>query len=326
MDNIVLFPKRNNKNIKLAYDAFEAQHYEEASQRLEALVENDIYSFEIHVKLITSLMKIKQFHVAKEYAFDFLDLYSGDQYITIAEMCIQIYFELNDYSNARMLINEVLEMDVAFEFRGKIQMLAAICYEQDELNGKKILAALEQAYKEQNYIDQWRLMSKWKSLHIKPDQQLATYLQHDAIHPMIKTNILLEFIKHSHSEPITINKFNQVMKIVPNDISYVWEQAYPEKLISSMEFVEQKDPTLFNIIENLVYHYFYVIFPFEPGQDQFDALQRAFYIVGRNHLALQEVNEPVDLNIATHIKNIQTCHYLYMSLHPESDLDSIFER
>src|SRR5699024_11664563 len=113
-----------------------------------------------------------------------------------------------------MLINEVLEMDVAFEFRGKIQMLAAICYEQDELNGKKILAALEQAYKEQNYIDQWRLMSKWKSLHIKPDQQLATYLQHDAIHPMIKTNILLEFIKHSHSEPITIDKLNQVMKLV----------------------------------------------------------------------------------------------------------------
>src|SRR5699024_1201084 len=168
--------------------------------------------------------------------------------------------------------------------------------------------------------------SKWKSLHIKPDQQLATYLQHDAIHPMIKTNILLEIIKHSHSEPITINKYNQVMKQVPNNISYVWKQAYPEKLISSMEFVEQKDPTLFNIIENLVYHYFYVIFPFEPGQDQFDALQRAFYIVGRNHLALQEVNEPVDLNIATHIKNIQTCHYLYMRLHPESDLDSIFER
>src|SRR5699024_12001092 len=118
------------------------------------------------------------------------------------------------------------------------------------------------------------LNNKNKRLIIKKNKQLATYIQSDDMNPMIKTDILLEFINHSFSEPIKINKFNQVMQIVPNDISYVWEQAYLEKLISSMEFVEQKDPTLFNIIENLVYHYFYVLFPFEPGQDQFEALQR----------------------------------------------------
>lgn len=317
MNNIILLPETKNQIIETAHKALQESRYEEASELYEMLVQGNVRSLDIHVNLLVSLMKINELDKATDYAEQFLERYTNDDYLQIVELYIMILFEKNAFSDAIDLIHETLEETVPDAFKQKLEAIHQICYEQNVVTGKTLLKSFAQAIKDGNYREQWILLNKWNRLQVKPDDVFITYVQDPAVHPVIKTNLLEQLNKHHYNESIKIEKFGEVMTVAPSQL-LAWDQEMQiDVLLESVEEIEHENPTLYQVIKELMYDYCYVMYPFKINVVDPDALQQAFLTIGRSHLSLDtatDLEALEDVNMTTYIKNIEICQQLYRSM------------
>ena len=316
MNNVILLPGAIKQLQQQADEAIQKQQFEEACEALQALVDHKVGSHEDLVNLLACLMKLKRLDDAEQYCLYFLDNSSDatDQFHEVFELYMMVLFEMNDFSEVMTLIKEISEQYVPEGLQEKYQALYTICYEQNELIGKDVLHQFDQAIKEENHKKQSDLLYDWLTLMIEPNDDLANYVQLPEILPSIKTRILLMLMEHQYSQPVKVEKFGNSKTVHPNQLLPVHQETSYSELLLSIQSIEQNNPTLFNVITELIHQYCYVMYPFNVDEKNIASLESAFLIIGKQHLSLETTENEDDAMIKVFIKNIHICSQLYSIL------------
>lgn len=315
MKKVILFPSISKENlIEEANDAFLSGDYEEAINLYEKLFIFGITSFELHWNYLISLRNNDQVKDAVEYAKEFSEYYTGEEQFFIAEFAIAIMLEEEDYLKTALYIRELLQLDLDKTSRQQIVAILSIIDEQNKVSHDKTLTDLHNAIKQGAHQKAWFLLEKTHFSYVHTNPTFLTYLNDTKVHPVIKTKLLELYIYHQYKEEITIEKFGKEVTVIPNELVYSDEANLVKELKQSIEHIEQSNPSLFEILEELIKQYVYVMYPFQKDLTDITSIREAFVIVGKKHLSSIMQMKQVDDETATHIYNIETCLELYNSI------------
>src|SRR5699024_7267157 len=226
MDKIVLLPQTKRELIQTASEAFQAADYEHAVTVLEELVHYNVSSFEIHMNLVISLMKVKEWTKAIDYAEDFIPLYTKDKQSQLVELIVMALFEQEDFPATLARIEEAFEEEIVPEVQQRLEMIRVLCSEQNAIRSKTLLHEMEMLVKQEEHIELFYIMKEWKRLNIQPPDVFNDFLKNSFVHPVIKTFILEELQDNNISETVEVEKFGKIIEVVPNQIEKYNQQKF----------------------------------------------------------------------------------------------------
>lgn len=318
MDKIVLLPQTKRQFIQTANEAFQAEDYGQAANILEELVNHHVSSFEIHLNLVVSLMKIKEWKKAIDYAEEFILLYSKDKKSKLSELVIMALFEQGDFSITLERIDEALEEQLSADVQQRIKMIRTLCQEQNVMRSKTLVYNIETLEKNEKHIELFYLIKEWKRLKVQASDVFYELLKKSHVHPMIKT-FILEELQYNHIESIVdVEKFGNTIGVIPNKIDQYDRQDYVIELLDKVKEIEQQNPSVAQIMKQLIYQYSYIMYPFRPKIQDVPLLQQAFIMLSSVHFT-EDTERETGAELKIHLENIQMCHHLYISLHNDTD-------
>ncbi|QGS68967.1 hypothetical protein CV093_12790 [Oceanobacillus sp. 143] len=117
------------------------------------------------------------------------------------------------------------------------------------------------------------------------------------------------------TKSIDIKKFDIDIRIVPNETEKINENNVFQQILSSLKEVELKNPTLYAVIEQILYHYFFVLYPITPPSKEVRNIVKAITFIGQESLNIHiETNETLEGSVLHYIDEIKMCETLYLSI------------
>lgn len=314
MNNIVLLPSMKEMLIQKARDAFQAGDYIHTVEHLELLVAHRVESFEVHMNLVVSLMKLKKWKEAIHYAEDFMILYKKEKKSQFIELIVMAFFEQSNFVQALERIDESIGEDLSTDVKQRLKSIRILCHEQNLIVGDSTVDQMIELAEDEKHMELYTTIQMWKQLNIEPPEVFYDFLQQHYIHPVIKTIILEDLQKHIVDREVVVNKFSKRKTVNPNQLACFDQLDYMQELLYSVEEIEHQNPSLYQFIKILVTQYSYVMYPFDIHVNDNDSLSEAFVLLARILSSIEEGDEEISPEVSTHMENIHTCHDLYSSI------------
>lgn len=315
MSNLVLLPATKKQWIKKANEAFQANEYDAATTHYQALVSHDVHSYEIHVNLLISLIKLRQLNEAEYYGELFMEYHQADHYFEFVELFMMILYEGQQFSRVMKLIQEATtKKNVPIELNEKFREMYSICDELNKPIEQALRVKLEEAIQAEQHQQQWRILHEWIQLGMQAEASLANYLQDPLIHPMIKTKILEILQAQQYTKPVKIEKFGSYKTVQTNQLLPIKQEMNYNQMLYHLQIIEQENPTLYSLVQDLMDQYCYVMFPFQMNEAELPRLTEAFIQVGQQHFSFGEAEHIEDVKLELYIQNIALCSQLYANI------------
>lgn len=315
MSNLLLLPTTRKQWEENAKTALQRKEYAQAKSYYQSLVDHEVHSYTNHVNLLVCCMKLYQFQEAEQYCEFFMDYYRHTRYVEFLEFYIMILYESQQFPRVMNVIQEALDQEKLPEkIEQKFQEIYSICYELNKPMEQALLTMLDEAIQAENHQKQWRHLHEWLQLGMKSDERIACYLENPSIHPVLKTKILEKLLTDKYIKLINIEKFGLYRNLRPNQLLSIKEEMQYNTLVLKVQSIEQDNPTLYELVKELMYQYCYVMYPFSVHQKNIKLLTTAFTQVGRQHLGLEKENHIYNEEVKIMMKNIELCSQLYTNI------------
>ncbi|MGJ9457123.1 tetratricopeptide repeat protein [Oceanobacillus sp. CF4.6] len=318
-EKIVLFPGLKKTLEEESLKALQEKRYEEALGKLNQLISYHEHSHEIIIGKLICLMELGKHEEAQDLCEDLLH-YKDENYFHYVHIYLTILFQTSQYS----LLMEQVEAE--FEKNNLPELLHEQFKQLYDMSEKmkldfiveessSIIDELFAAVNQDNHIEQWRVVDQLRNMKAQPVNQVLSLLTNDHVHPVIKTAILA-WMKDKHiSDEVEIHKFNTSMTVIPFEIPYIKVNEIYKQILLVMRDVEQDNPTLFQLLEQLLYRYVYVIYPFMPSTEDIVDIAAAIKNIGNQYLHIQTTESGVSNAKVQHYMNeIRMCDSLYLSI------------
>lgn len=314
MNNVILFPtlRRNLEQIEEeSYELIEEQNYEQALEKLNILLSHQYTSFEINMNMLHCLTKLKRWKEAEE--FNEMLLEENDEfYYDYFGYYLMILYEQNNFSAImKTILEEEKNAHIPPPYHKKFKDIYRLCYQMNMMKANDLLNNFEIAIREENHKEQLHYLHKWIQLHVEPSEIIVDALKSKKVHPVVKTKILKVLKDKYMKDPVIIEKFGQEKEIHPSELVSIKEQTLYQKTLEALSDIEQNDPTLYFLIEQLLYQYHYIHYPFLIDETEDDRLTKAFIDVGKKHLSLID---DVEDDLKEEVKAIEICSQLYLNI------------
>src|SRR5699024_2947385 len=103
------------------------------------------------------------------------------------------------------------------------------------------------------------------------------------------------------------------LTIRPTEVKDIRSHIITRQVMFQINELEQKNPTLYILLEQLFYRYAYVRYPIMPPSADVENISKALRIIGNEYLQITN-NEQVNPEIDQYITEIKTCEHLYLSI------------
>ncbi|WP_337018838.1 tetratricopeptide repeat protein, partial [Oceanobacillus massiliensis] len=178
-----------------------------------------------------------------------------------------------------------------------------------------VIDELFEAVNQDNHMVQWRIVDQLRNMKARPVNQITSLLTNELVHPVIKTAILAWMREQRISEEVEIHKLGSSMTVIPSSIPDIKENEIYEQILLAMRDVEQNNPTLFKLLEQLLYRYVYVTYPLVPSGEDVSDIVEAIKYIGNQYLQIHSFEDREASSRTKHyIKEIRMCDSLYLSI------------
>lgn len=319
-DNVILFPKWRTKLEEESLLALKEKRYEEALTKLDKLLSYHVNNYEIFLGKLMCLMELDRYEEAQDLCETLIKHKHDENYYHYVHIYLTILFQTSQY--------ELLMEQVEFEFAsGEVpgiileqfqqlydmskEMQNEITYEKSSEYISKLLEVVEQ----QNHAEQWRLVERMRQINADPTQAVKSLLTNEHVHPVTKTAILKWLKEKSVSAEVTISKLDTQVSITPANIPDIESHPTMKQLILIIGELEQKNPTLFQIVDKLLYRYIYVRYPVMPDDCEIMHIAKALTQLGEEHLDVHTIeNENIEDQVTRFMDEIKMCEVLYSAI------------
>ncbi len=321
-NNIVMFPKWKATLEKQSMEALKEKRYQDALEKLDELLSLDANSHEILIGKLICLMELGKYEEAEELYIHLIDKHD-EHYFEYIHMYSTMLFQMSKYDE----LIDYLE-DVFYE-GGIPDLLKNQLWQLYEISKKlhvdakhehvnQYIEKLVEAVERRDATAQWRTILKFKDTNITPQLNLfSRLLKENHIHPVVKTAIAQLLQENQIDQSIEIHKLDQKIIVNPANIKAPYQDAATNQILSFLVDVEQNNPSLFELMEKLLFHYVYVRYPLLPSDQELYPLSIALKQLGNQYLGLtvkqedyniEQEQEQVDVYIK-HILDYETQYY-----------------
>lgn len=316
-ENIILFPKLRKKLEEESLKDLKEKKYEQALTKLNKLLDYHINDHEIVFGKLICLMELGWYEEAISLCEELINDRTENHYHYV-HVYLTILFQTNQYHLLiehieKELRDENLPRNVKEQFKQLYELSKQMNDDIIKKEANEYYIELTEAIKDSDHIRQWQLLENLRKMKTKPKYEIILYLENDQIHPVIKTVIFKWLQDHKISDKVKVCKFGVCKKLKPMDIPPIRAHSITKQVLLSINDVEQENPSLYIMLEQLLYRYLYVRYPFMPESLEIEVVSLALRQIG-----LQYLHMPNQLNASKEtidrVQEIQTCEQFYLSI------------
>lgn len=316
-ENIILFPKWRKKLEEQSLQDLKQKKYKQALIKLNKLIDYHVNDHEIVFGKLICLMELGHYDEAislcevliedktenhYHYVHVYLTiLFQTSQYNVLME---HIEDELNDEKIPNVIKEQFLQL-----YNLSKQMNDDIIRKESS----EYYIELKEAINNNDYVRQWQLLENLRKMKVEVISDVIPYLVEEQIHPVTKTVIFKWMQDQEISYPIKVNKFGVISKVVPSEVSKIRSHLAMKQVLLSISDIEQDNPSLYILLEQLLYRYLYVLYPVMPVNIEVAYIGKALKHIGYEYLHMVDDNEASE-EVVKYIKKIQECEQLYLSI------------
>lgn len=319
MENVILFPKWRTVLEEESLSALKEKKYDKALTKLDKLLAYKIDNHEIVIGKLICLMELNRYEEAQDFCEESLQ-HNDENYYHYLHIYLTILFQTSQYE----LLMEKVETEfeatmIPDSVREQFQQLYNMSENMNnELRNEKsteYISEFLKAVKKEEHVTQWQLVEKMRRVKAVPDNSIRNLLTDDTVHPVTKTAIFKWFQDLAVADEVCINKFDEQMKLKPVDITELDSHATMKQTLLLISELEQMNPSLFQLVEKLLYRYLYVRYPIMPDKEDVKKIAEALTNVSEEYLDIHKNNDakPDDW-VQLYMKEIKMCEALFLSI------------
>lgn len=317
--NVILFPTFKKDLREAGMAALKSGNHKVALQKINELLSYDTKDQEIIVGKLICLIELQQYEEAEDLCGELL-ANKDDKYYHYMHIYLTLLFQTNQFD---MLIEQIdLELAkdnvpnfIVEQFQKLYQMGSQLRGDAISDQAIEYLAELSEAIHCKDYAKQWKLVENLRKMKIDPVEEVITYLEMKSVHPAVKTAMFKWLQDKKVTTDIHICKFGHHITIKPREVSEIRKHAMVKQVMLIIHALEQENPTLFILLEQLFYRYAYVRFPMMPPSNDAGKIAEALLDIGNEYLHMKvDEEKQIQPEIEYYIKEIKLCEHLYLSV------------
>lgn len=315
--NIILFPKWQKVLEEESVAAIKEKKFEEALEKLNNLLSYDVRNHEIYTGKLICLMELERYKEAQELCESLIEE-KDSHYYQYIHIYLTLLFQTDQYDALIDVVSVELESgNVPKHLKEPFKQLYTMS-EKMRLNvelerSNVFLDALYDAVHQDNHIEQWRLIDKLSKTTIQPNEKVISLLANEHIHPLVKTAIYLWLKNLGVTKPIEVHKFGIQLKMTPSETPEVKESAIAIEIATKIKDIEQSNPSLYDVMNSLLEHYLYALYPITPSLDESLYISEALLQIGSDYLNIS-ASPSGQAKVDKYIQEIKTTDLLYASI------------
>ncbi|MEC5422017.1 tetratricopeptide repeat protein [Virgibacillus sp. C22-A2] len=318
-ENIILFPKWKTALEEESLQALKEKRYEEALNKLNELLRYQVDNHEVFIGKIMCLMELGRYSEAQDMCEELL-LYRNDNYYHYLHIYLTILFQTDQYG----LLMEQVEDEfsngstpavIKEQFEQLYDMSSKMKTDLIVEKSFGYLSDLYESINKDNHSEQWRLVETLRKMKSLPTEQVLSLLVNEKVHPVTKTAIFQWLQEVNISDHVDIHKLGFTKSVKPNEVTEINADIIIKQTLLLINEVQQENPSLFQLLEQLLYRYAYVRYPIMPPNKDVVKIAEALKNIGEGYLNIHsnfEKETPVD--VARYMEEIQLCESLYLGI------------
>ncbi|MFC7061617.1 hypothetical protein [Halobacillus seohaensis] len=317
--DIVLFPKWKSALEHTGFQAVKEKRYQDAVESFVPLIQHRVATNEVVTALLMSWIEVGQYRQAEELCQEQMKV-EEDHYYQYLHIYITILFQDNRYQELIDLLDEVFETeDIPHQSRTQLwqmyEVTRKLLQDVHKEESDKLTADLIQAVEHNDLHRQWMTINQLKKQPLPRDvTSFEKWLLDERIHPMIKTAIVQWFRDEGYSEIVKVRKFGNELEIVPSQLNSFQSDYIIQQIQMRLGSIEQNNPTMFELIQDLLQHYCFVRYPLHPTELEIDAVVEALKQLGHEYLQIPSRVVNHDDKVAKYKEEIELCEQHYIVL------------
>ncbi|BAM47121.1 DUF3196 family protein [Amphibacillus xylanus] len=268
-DNIVLFPKQKKNLEEKAFHAMHERNYEKAIDYFQELLDFGITDQAILLGKLTSLIELGRQDEAEELCEDLIAR-KDEHYFSYINVYATLLFQFHKHKDVAKLLEETLSTEkipsiLRSQFEKLYEVNRPLVNEQIEQEEKITKRELIEAFQANDSLAQWHLVNHLQNADITPYISLFEKMLIDQkVNPVIKTVIVGLLQAKSIDQSFKVIKFNTEVEINPSTFPFKNDHPFRIAFGEVMEEYEQQNPTFYQLCEQLIDRFFYVLYPLTP--------------------------------------------------------------
>lgn len=292
-DNVIMFPKWKKTLEDESLHALKEKRYVDALEKLNILLDHDVTNHDVMTGKIICLIELGKYEDAEEICLQLLAA-KDENYFPYLHIYLTLLFQTSQYQELIERLDDTFETeDIPEPIREQLvqlyDMSEKLYQETKEENSLNYLQELHDAIKEKETFKQWRILVKCRKLDISPYLgQLKELLVSEEIHPVIKTSIMQWLQEQKVNQNIEIHKLGIKKYINPSRLQDIYSHHVTKQILLLLNDIEQHNPSLFELIEKLLYRYLFIRYPLMPLDEELSFISKALKFLGEDYLQLKE--------------------------------------
>lgn len=316
--NIIMFPrwKENleEKSIQLLND----QKYEDALETIDLLLKHNALTFKMNMAKLLCHIELDQYNEAIRFAKSLLNRDDPD-FAAYLEFYLTISYQMDKFE----LVMDVFEREkkagtISDDVLDQLNELYKLSFQMHQQNKHRnslaYLKELEQLINEGNERGQWELINGLRDNGMSPPREIKQLLTSDKVNPVMKTNIFTWLKESDVKEVVKIKKFGETVSVNPEEVSTITKHPILQKTLYYLMDIEQENPSLYKLIEDLLTRYTYVKYPLIYAEDEANMVAKALIYIGKTNLHLPIESNDIPNEVNAYIEEINKCNELYLNI------------
>lgn len=315
-DNVILFPKWRSALEEESLQALKDKRYDEALIKLDKLLSYHIDDHDIITGKLICLMELGHYDEAQDICEELIQSKS-ENYYHYVHMYLTLLFQTNQFEQLMKQVeyeieNSVIPLPVKEQFQQLYDLSEKMNYDLIAEKSTAYLDELFQAISSLNFNEQWQITENLRKMNAEPNEEVIALLTNEDVHPVTKTSIFQWLQDKKYSKAVTVHKLDLHGNLEPDDTAEIQSQPFMKETLLMISEQEQKNPTLYQLLEVLLFRYIYVRFPIMPPSEDVKQVAAALSYIGGTYLNLHTVSEHEINN--DYIEEIKLCETLYLSI------------
>ena len=317
--NVILFPKWQKVLEEESIAAIKDRQFDEGLEKLNKLLSYQVNNHEIYTGKLICLMELERYEEAQDLCESLLEK-KNENYYHYIHIYLTLLFQTNQYGSLMdTVLNEQENGNVPDSLKEPFKQLYDMSEKMRldiEVDRSNIyLDSLYDAVHQDNHIEQWRLINKLSRQHMQPSEKVASLLVNEHVHPLNKSAIYEWIREKGITKPVDIHKFGIHLKMIPAETPSWQESIIAKEVYSLIDKLEQENPSLFKLVERLLAHYLYVLYPIIPPVNDATYIAEALMSIGHEYLNIAVEPSSMDgKEVQRYIQEIKTSDILYQSI------------
>ncbi|TXL62560.1 tetratricopeptide repeat protein [Cerasibacillus terrae] len=316
-DNVILFPKWKTELKEESLKALEEKKYAEALIKFDELIKFKEVSHEIIMGKLICLLELGHYEEAEELCINSMIMEKGETYYHYVHIYLTILFQTNQYKELMEYVEEKLSNpSIPEASKLQFQQLYELSKSMDnslkEKNSINYIKSFWKSVENEDIPKQWQLIQELRKTETTPKQDIGLLLQHEEIHPVVKTAIFQWLQEREINHQVLVSKLDEKRQLIPTQVPNIEQTPFIQDILKKINLVEQKNPTLHSMLKEMIYRYTYVKYPLLPDSDNIQQYATSFLALGKQYLHTYE--EDVDEQVLSYMEEIKMCETLYLSI------------